>query len=176
MKGYLSVLARNRPGIFMKISTLLYKRGLEMENLTFGQDSSVVCFRFNITLIAGRVNSYQVINQLEKLVEEIHVKDIEKSCLVERWMIKLKIKKTMENGPRLFLIADLFNARVVHVDPETVTFELKGDRIETRACLGAFKSFEIVELSDLNALEMVKGDVKSDREPSLCRFQDKRSA
>ena len=167
MKGYLSVLTRNSPGIFMKISSLLYKSGLEMENLTFGQDSSVVCFRFNITVTTGRVNSYQVVNELEKLVEVIDIKNVEKSCLVERWVINLRVSKTMENGPRLFLIADLFNARVVHHNPETATFELMGDSVETGACLGFLKSFEIVELSVFNVDEMLEGDFKCNRDSSL---------
>ncbi len=167
MKGYLSVLTRNSPGVFMKISSLLYKSGLEMENLTFGQDSSVVCFRFNIAVTTGRVNSYQVVNQLKKLVEVIDVKEAEKDCLVEQCMINLKVRKTMQNGPRLFLIADLFNARVVHHDQETTTFELMGDSVETGACLGALKSFEIVELSVFNVDEIVKGDFKCNRKSSL---------
>ena len=81
----------------MKISILLYKSGLEMENLTFGQYSSVVCFRFNIAVTTGRVNYYQVVNQLKKLVEVIDVKGVEKNCLVEKCMVNLKVRKTMEN-------------------------------------------------------------------------------
>lgn len=176
MKRYLSVLAENRPGTLMKISGLLCRRGFEVENLSFGQDTSEGFSRLNIAVTTEMAKSDQVVNQLEKLVEVIEVRDIGNNALIDRWILMIKVSETVEDGPYISLIADLFNAEIVERDGGTITFEVAGDSVEIEACLEAFKPFGIIESTSFNTVAKAREELKCKRDGSLYKLHEKRSA
>ncbi len=157
MRHTLSVLVENQPGVLTRVAGLFARRGYNIESLAVGQthDPSVSC----MTIVAGGDDLVieQVVNQLDKLIDVIEIRDITQVKYVDRELMLLKVKAEASMRGEIMQIVDIFRARIVDIGQETLTIECTGDAGKAQAIEKSLKPFGILELARTGKIAMVRG-------------------
>ena len=127
MRHTLSVLVENKPGALARISNMFARRGFNIESLAVGPterpDVSCITLRVN----CDRQPLEQIEKQMHKLVNVLRVRELEPDAAVERELALIAIAAPPERRAELMALADVFQARVADVGPDTIVFELVGE-------------------------------------------------
>jgi len=81
-----------------------------------------------------------------KLVDVIEVDDLTSSPFVERELVMVKVKASSKKRNEVLEIAQIFRARVVDLDPHTMTVEVTGAGGKVAAFIEMMRPFGIREL------------------------------
>lgn len=148
MKSTFSVISEDNPGVLMRIASLIYRRGYNIESMSVGRTNMPGLSRFTI-VIDGEEGAYkQVGKQLEKLIEVIEVTNLSaEGPFVERWLSLIKIKAPLDMRPHVLQTAEIFRCRVIDLGAESITLEVTGDHGKLAACVEAFKPYGIIEIA-----------------------------
>lgn len=148
MKSTFSVISEDNPGVLMRIASLIYRRGYNIESMSVGRTNMPGLSRFTI-VIDGEEGAYkQVGKQLEKLIEVIEVTNLSsEGPFVERWLSLIKIKASLDMRPHVLQTAEIFRCRVIDLGTESITLEVTGDHGKLAACVEAFKPYGVIEIA-----------------------------
>ncbi|HYX84246.1 MAG TPA: acetolactate synthase small subunit [Gaiellales bacterium] len=155
----LSVLVENRPGVLTRCAGLFARRGFNIDSLAVGTTDDPMRSRITIRVDCSQHSVDQVIKQLYKLVDVLKVSELGENA-VELELLMVKVTSTPERRPEIISLAEVFEARVVDVGPEAVTF----------ACVGAPDRLHALEelLSPYGIRELVRtGRIGLDRDGEL---------
>ena len=146
MKSTFSIVSEDSPGVLMRIASLIYRRGYNIESLSVGRTDVPGLSRFTI-IIEGEEGVYdQIRKQLMKLIEVIEVQNLTKEGpFVERWLSLVKVMAPVERRPHILQTAEIFRCRVVNLGSDAITLEVTGDRGKVEACMAALKPYGILE-------------------------------
>jgi len=155
----LSVLVENRPGVLTRCAGLFARRGFNIDSLAVGPTEDPSRSRITIRVDCSQHSVEQVSKQLYKLVDVLKVQELGASA-VELELLMVKVQSTPERRPEIISLAEVFDARVVDVGPEAISF----------ACVGAPDRLEALEelLSPYGIRELVRtGRIALDRDGEL---------
>lgn len=91
----LSVLVENNPGVLARVSVLFARRSFNIDHLVVGPTEDPKVSRMTIVLNVGSEQLQKVTNQLDKLIEVIHIEE-----LSDPSDIRDKLWAINDNGPR----------------------------------------------------------------------------
>lgn len=130
----------------MRIASLIYRRGYNIESLSVGRTDTPGLSRFTV-IIEGEEGVYeQIRKQLTKLIEVVEVTNLTKEGpFVERWLTLVKVMAPLERRPHILQTAEIFRCRVVDLGSEAITLEVTGDRGKVAACMEALRPYGILE-------------------------------
>jgi acetolactate synthase-1/3 small subunit len=117
----LSVLVENRPGVLTRCAGLFARRGFNIDSLAVGPTEDPSRSRITIRVDCSQHSVEQVIKQLYKLVDVLKVHELDASA-VELELLMIKVTSTPERRSEIINLAEVFDARVVDVGPEALTF------------------------------------------------------
>ncbi|GAA1396304.1 acetolactate synthase small subunit [Luteococcus peritonei] len=153
----LSVLVNNAPGVLTRTAALFSRRGFNIESLAVGPTERPELSR--MTLVAqvdDPIVLEQLVKQLNKLVEVIKVVELERNA-VQRELILVKVRSTMENRSQIIDTVGLFRGKTVDVGPESITVEATGSREKLDAMLEMLQPFGVVELVQSGIVALGRG-------------------
>lgn len=142
----LVVLVENRPGVLTRISGLISRRSFNIESIVAGYSEEADMTRITITVRGDDQEIEQVVNQLSKLVDVIKIVDLTKVDSLERELAMIKVKASPEKRSDIVDIVDIFRARIVDVNRETMVIELTGDQGKIDALCEVMKDHGIIEI------------------------------
>ena len=123
----LSVLVEDKPGALVRVCQMFARRGFNIESLAVGPterpDVSCITLRVN----CDRQPLEQIEKQMHKLVNVLRVRELEPDAAVERELALIAIAAPPERRAELMALAEVFQARVADVGPDTIVFELVGE-------------------------------------------------
>jgi acetolactate synthase-1/3 small subunit len=117
----LSVLVENRPGVLTRCAGLFARRGFNIDSLAVGPTEDPSRSRITIRVDCSQHSVEQVIKQLYKLVDVLKVQELDASA-VQLELLMIKVTSTPERRSEIINLAEVFDARVVDVGPEALTF------------------------------------------------------
>jgi acetolactate synthase-1/3 small subunit len=113
----LSVLVEDKPGALVRVCQMFARRGFNIESLAVGPterpDVSCITLRVN----CDRQPLEQIEKQMHKLVNVLRVREL----------ALIAISAPPERRAELMALAEVFNARVADVGPDTIVFEVVGE-------------------------------------------------
>ncbi len=157
MKHILSVLVENHAGVLLRIVGLFSRRGFNIHSLAVGVTDDPGVSRVTIVVTGDEATIEQVVKQLNKLVDVIKVKELNKNTCVRRELTLLKIRCNSKNRSEIVQIVNIFRANIIDVSPETLTIELTGTEDKIDAFLGMLEPFGIVEVVRGGMLSLERG-------------------
>jgi acetolactate synthase-1/3 small subunit len=89
----------------------------------------------------------QIVKQLNKLVNVINVHDFREGESVDRELALVKVSVDSKTRAEVMQISDIFRAKIVDVQPKSLTVEVTGDEGKVEKLLSLLKSFGIMELT-----------------------------
>lgn len=153
----LSVLVENQAGVLARIAGLFGRRGFNIESLAVSitEDSSVS--RVTITVDGDNSVVEQVSKQLNKLIDVIKVKHLEKGDL-KRELVLVKVHAPPETRAEIIQIVDIFRGNIIDVSKNVLTIEVTGDEDKTNSFVEIIREFGIKEVVRTGAIAIERGN------------------
>ena len=161
MKHTISVLVENHFGVLARISNLFSARGFNIDSLAVGETEDPSISRMTIVSQGDDRVIEQIMKQLNKLVDVIKVQDLNESESIERELLLVKVVAAASNRSELMQIVNTFRAKVVDVNPKTLTIEVTGNQSKVDAMLELLRPFGMKEVARTGIIAMTRGAGKS---------------
>ena len=147
MRHTISVLVQNRFGVLTRIAGLFSGRGFNIDTLNVGPTQNDKVSRMTLVVVGNDQVLEQVVKQLNKLVDVLEVHDFKDGDVIDRELILLRVKATSSHLPEVMQICDIFRAKIVDVQSNSLSIEVTGDESKIDKFLQLMKPFGVLELS-----------------------------
>jgi len=156
-KHTLSVLVENKAGVLARVAALFSRRSFNIESLAVGPTENPDLSRMTIVVDAETQPLEQITKQLNKLVEIIKIVELEPGAAVQRELLLVKVRAPMSERTQVLQTAELFRARVVDVNTDTVTLEATGTPDKLQALLAVLTPLGIKEMAQSGTVAVGRG-------------------
>ena len=126
MLQVISLLMENKPGALMRVTGLLSARGYNIESLTVARTLDPTLSRMTIVVDVDSTLRFQVVKQMNKLINVLQASDLTDSPAVLREMLLLRVRAQMDTRTAILKEAEIFGARVVDSSVEGFAIEASG--------------------------------------------------
>ena len=169
MKYTLAVLVENRPGVLTHISGLISRRAFNIESIAASHTEDPEMTRITIDVEADdELELEQVVNQLSKLVDVIKIVNLTHVDSIERELALIKVKVSKLDRSDLVDIVEIFRAKVVDVNRDTMVIELTGEESKINAFCAVLADFGIIEIVRTGKIAVSRGPLAAKDDASEC--------
>jgi acetolactate synthase-1/3 small subunit len=147
MRHTISVLVENKFGALTRIAGLFSGRGYNIDTLNVGPTHEPSASRMTIVTRGDDATVNQIVKQLEKLVDVIEVLDFREGEYIDRELVLVKVGVNSQTRAEVMQITDIFRAKIVDVQPASVTIEITGNDSKVEKFLDLMKTFGITQLT-----------------------------
>ncbi len=157
-----SLLVENNSGVLSRIAGLFSRRGYNIDSITSGITADDRFTRITVAASGDELILSQIEKQLRKLEEVRDIKELHAGRSVCRELVMVKISVNAARRPEVVTIADIFRAKIVDVEPESMIIELTGDQSKIDALLKMLEEYDILEIARTGVTGLSRGsdDVK----------------
>ena len=143
----ISVLVENKFGVLTRVTGLFSGRGYNIDTLNVGPTEDASLSRMTIVTRGDDATVEQICKQLDKLIDVVKVTDYRQGDYIDRELVLVKVVAAPGNRAEICQMTELFRAKVVDVQPETLTIEITGGESKIEKFLSLMKDFGIRELT-----------------------------
>jgi acetolactate synthase-1/3 small subunit len=137
----------NKFGVLTRVAGLFSGRGYNIDSLNVAPTQDPTASRMTIVTRGDDATVDQIVKQLNKLVNVLHVHDFREGESVDRELVLVKVAVDSKTRAEVMQITDIFRAKIVDVQPKSLTIEATGDEGKMEKLLGLMKSFGIIDLT-----------------------------
>ncbi len=165
MKKYLlALLVDNRPGVLTHVSGLISRRAFNIESIAAGYTEEDDVTRINIVVsVNNEIELDQVVNQLNKLIDIIKIVNLTKFDPIQRELVMIKVKASPATRTDIMNIVEIFRAKIVDINRETMVIELTGEQSKIDALCNVLKDHEIIEIARTGAIALSRGPIPANK-------------
>ncbi|MFQ3547924.1 MAG: acetolactate synthase small subunit [Termitinemataceae bacterium] len=153
----ISLLVANKPGVLIRIALVFSRRGYNLDSVVVSPTHETAFSRMNLVVRGNPETLHQIIKQLSKLVDVIHVADHTGEDIIEGELLYIKVACPSTHRTELLQIADHFRARSVDLTADSITFELTGKTAKLNAFQTMLEPHGILESVRSGKLIMARG-------------------
>lgn len=157
MKHTLSVLVENKPGVLARVAGLFRRRGFNIESLAVAPTEDEKYSRMTIVVDLEDKPLEQVTKQLYKLVNVVKVVDLNEREAVIRELTLIKVNAPPEARAQILEIVDIFRAKIVDVERNTLIIEVTGTEDKVEAIIRLLKPYGIKEVASTGRVALKRG-------------------
>ncbi|MGN1167749.1 MAG: acetolactate synthase small subunit [Lachnospiraceae bacterium] len=157
MQRIFSLLVDNNPGVLSRIAGLFSRRGYNVDSITAGVTADPRFTRITIVASGDELILSQIEKQVRKLVDVREIKVLHPESSVCRELIMVKIRANAEQRAEVVSVADIFRAKIVDVEKESLMIELTGTQSKLDAFLNLLEGYEILELARTGITGLSRG-------------------
>jgi acetolactate synthase I/III small subunit len=165
MSHTVSVLVENRPGALARVSNLFARRGFNIESLAVGPTERHDVSRITLTVECPSREVEQIEKQMHKLVNVLRVSTLEAGEAIERELALIKVSAPPGRRPELMALADVFNARVADLGPDSLIFEIVGAPEELESFEELVRPHGLKELARTGRIGLARASTSRNRRP-----------
>src|SRR4026208_1327131 len=147
MRHTISVLVENKFGVLTRIAGLFSGRGYNIDTLNVGPTQDPDTSRMTIVTRGDDATLEQIVKQLNKLIDVLKVQDFREGEYIDRELVLVKVTVDSKTRAEVMQITDIFRAKIVDVQPKTVTIEVTGNESKIEKFLELMKTFGVVDLT-----------------------------
>ena len=154
MRHTISVLVENKFGVLTRVAGLFSGRGYNIDTLNVGPTHDPKTSRMTIVTRGDDATVEQIVKQLNKLVDIIEVRDFREGEYVDRELVLVKVKVDPKSRAEVMQITDIFRAKIIDVQADTLTVEITGAEGKVDKFLELMMGFGVVELTRTGRVAM----------------------
>jgi acetolactate synthase I/III small subunit len=147
MRHTISVLVENKFGVLTRVAGLFSGRGYNIDSLNVAPTQDPTTSRMTIVTRGDDATVDQIVKQLNKLVNVLNVQDFREGEYVDRELVLAKVTVDSKTRAEVMQISDIFRAKIVDVQPKSLTIEVTGDESKVEKLLSLLKTFGIIDLT-----------------------------
>ena len=157
MQRVFSLIVDNNPGVLSRISGLFTRRGYSIDSISAGVTADPRFTRITIVAQGDELILSQIEKQVAKLEEIRRVKVLNPEDSVYRELIMVKVKANKSERAEIISVVDIFRAKVVDVEKESLMVEMTGAQSKIEAFLNMLDGYEILELARTGITALSRG-------------------
>jgi acetolactate synthase-1/3 small subunit len=161
MSRTLIALVEDKPGVLARVAGLLRRRAFNIESLTVGRTQEPGMSQMTIVVDSDEAAAEKVVQNLNKLINVIHVEDVTEHPLVARNLVLIKVRANGGSRAEVMQIVDTFRARVVDVGLDSLVIEATGGEEKLEGLVHVLQPFGIKEMVRGGRVAMVRGMSRS---------------
>ena len=154
MRHTISVLVENKFGVLTRVTGLFSGRGYNIDTLNVGPTENPSVSRMTIVTRGDDATVDQIVKQLNKLVNVLEVRDFREGEYVDRELVLLKVGVDAKSRAEVMQITDIFRAKIVDVQPKSLTVEITGDESKVEKFIELMKNFGVLDLTRTGRIAM----------------------
>ena len=147
MRHTISVLVENKFGVLTRVAGLFSGRGYNIESLNVGPTHDPVLSRMTIVTTGDEATLEQIVKQLNKLPNVIKVQNFSEGEYVDRELVLVKVGVDSKSRAEVMQITDIFRAKIVDMQPKSLTIEITGTDSKVVKFLDLMNSFGVLEIT-----------------------------
>ena len=147
MRHTISVLVENKFGVLTRVAGLFSGRGYNIDTLNVGPTHDPKVSRMTIVTRGDDSTIEQIVKQLNKLVNVLEVQDFRDADYVDRELVLVKVKVDSKTRAEVMQITDIFRAKIVDVQPKSLTIELTGNESKVEKFMELMSNFGVIALT-----------------------------
>ena len=152
-----SLLVDNNPGVLSRIAGLFSRRGYSIDSITAGMTADPRFTRITDVASGDELILSQIEKQVRKLEDVREIKVLKDDESVFRELIMVKVRVNAQQRNEVISVADIFRAKIVDVDKESLMIELTGNQSKLEAFLNLLDGYEILELARTGITGLARG-------------------
>ena len=152
-----SLLVDNNPGVLSRIAGLFSRRGYSIDSITAGMTADPRFTRITVVASGDELILSQIEKQVRKLEDVREIKVLKDDESVFRELIMVKVRVNAQQRNEVISVADIFRAKIVDVDKESLMIELTGNQSKLEAFLNLLDGYEILELARTGITGLARG-------------------
>ncbi|HYT59658.1 MAG TPA: acetolactate synthase small subunit [Haliangiales bacterium] len=154
MRHTISVLVENKFGVLTRVAGLFSGRGYNIDTLNVAPTQDPNTSRMTIVTRGDDATLEQIVKQLNKLVDVLKVIDFREGEFVDRELVLVKVSVDSKSRAEVMQITDIFRAKIVDVQPRSVTIEITGSEDKVVKFIDLMKTFGILDLTRTGKVAM----------------------
>jgi acetolactate synthase I/III small subunit len=147
MRHTISVLVENKFGVLTRVAGLFSGRGYNIDTLNVGPTHDPELSRMTIVTHGDEPTLEQIVKQLNKLPDVLKVQHFRPGDSVDRELVLVKVGVDSKSRAEVMQITDIFRAKIVDVQPKSLTIEITGNDSKVGKFLDLMNSFEVQEIT-----------------------------
>lgn len=147
MRHTISVLVENKFGVLTRVAGLFSGRGYNIDTLNVGPTHDPKMSRMTIVTRGDDATVEQIVKQLNKLINVLEVQDFRDAEYVDRELVLVKVKVDSKTRAEVMQIADIFRAKIVDVQSQSLTVEITGNESKVEKFLELMSNFGVVAIT-----------------------------
>jgi acetolactate synthase-1/3 small subunit len=147
MRHTISILVENKFGVLTRVAGLFSGRGYNIDTLNVGPTNDPATSRMTIVTRGDDATVEQICKQLNKLPNVLKVQDFRDGEYVDRELVLVKVGVDSKSRAEVMQITDIFRAKIVDVQPKSLTVEVTGSEDKVEKLLDLLKSFGIIDVT-----------------------------
>ena len=156
-KQVFSLLVNNNAGLLSRVAGLFSRRGYNIDSITSGVTADARVSRITVVASGDEQSLSQIRKQLAKLEDVLDIKVLEDGKSVCRELIMVKIRANAAQRTEINSLADIFRAKIVDVETDSLMLEMTGTQSKVEAFLDLVSPYEILELARTGITGLSRG-------------------
>lgn len=152
-----AIYVEDLPGVLNRVASLFRRRGFNIHSLAVGPSEVPAVSRMTAVVETDRAGAQRVAALLYKIVNVLRVEDITSRPTVARELALIKVAADRGNRSCLVQLAQIFNARIVDVAPESVVLEMCGSEARIEGLLDVLRPYGVLEMVRTGRIAMERG-------------------
>jgi acetolactate synthase-1/3 small subunit len=148
----------NESGALSRVAGLFSARGYNIESLTVAPTEDPSLSRMTLVTSGSEEIIEQITKQLNKLIDVVKLVDLAESFHIERELMMVKIKTTLETRDEIRSMANIFRGKIIDVTPSTYIIEMTGPSEKLDAFIAAINPGSIIEAVRSGATGISRGE------------------
>ena len=146
----------NKFGVLTRVAGLFSGRGYNIDTLNVAPTQDPAISRMSIVTRGDDSTVEQIIKQLKKLVNVLEVQDFREGEYVDRELVLVKVSVDSKSRAEVMQITDIFRAKIVDVQPKSLTVEITGDESKVEKFVNLMSTFGILALTRTGRVAMAR--------------------
>lgn len=156
-KQVFSLLVRNNAGLLSRVAGLFSRRGYNIDSITSGTTMDSKVTRITVVASGDEQILSQIKKQLAKLEDVMDIKILEDGKSVCRELIMVKVRAGAAQRSEIASVADIFRAKIVDVEMDSLTMEMTGTQSKVEAFLNLLSAYDVLELARTGITGLSRG-------------------
>ena len=156
MQHTISVLVENKFGVLTRVAGLFSGRGYNIDTLNVGPTQNPKVSRMTIVTRGDNATIEQIVKQLKKLVNVLEVIDFRETEYVDRELVLVKVEVDSRTRAEVMQITDIFRAKIVDVQPKSLTIEISGNESKVEKFLSLMGAFGVSGLTRTGKVALLR--------------------
>ena len=156
MRHTVSVLVENKFGVLTRVAGLFSGRGYNIDTLNVAPTQLSNTSRMTIVTVGDDATLDQIVKQLNKLVNVLEVVDFRESEFIDRELVLVRVTVNAKTRAEIMQMTDIFRAKIVDVQPKSLTIEITGDESKIDKFLRLMNTFGVLELTRTGKIALAR--------------------
>ena len=152
-----SLLVNDNTGLLSRVAGLFSRRGYNIDSITSGNTMNKSLTRITVVATGDVQILSQIEKQLAKLEDVVDIKILKDGESVCRELIMVKIRANAAQRTEVISVADIFRAKIVDVETDSLMLEMTGNKSKVEAFLNLLSGYEILELARTGITGLSRG-------------------